>query len=139
MEATATKESWNPASSNVYGFHARRTSELNGAASGKSLTATKIVWANKPALPKPRLSTRWIGDGQTSGNQFGHFAREGVRLLLDIDHPQRVFALRLPPHAGAADGHPIQLDQRARGPVRLAPPQRWGQVRIRVTFAAFAA
>jgi hypothetical protein len=41
-----------------------------------------------------------------------------------------------------ADGHPLQLDQRARRPLQLASPRRYdrrGHAKIRVTFPPFAA
>src|SRR5262249_61809463 len=50
-----------------------------------------------------------------------------------------VRARRLPAHARAPDGDPLQLDQPARGRLRLAAAGRRGQARIRMTFAAFAA
>src|SRR5438309_3070458 len=59
-----------------------------------------------------------------SSDQFRHFAREGTRLLLDIDHPKRASAVRLPPEAIAepsVDG--LQTSQRiaARGVPSVEP------------------
>src|SRR5437773_1747518 len=54
-----------------------------------------------PIAARQALSSSRLGASQMPSDQLSHLAREGTRLLLDIDHPKGALAVRFPPQAVA--------------------------------------